>query len=749
MTEGNLRNVRGPVALDPAARWWKRISPTLVPVFAVITALIISMLFMMVTKLATTGRVDIGSQLNTTGTAYSALIEGSVGLVINNVLTTDNLNLAKTFVANQELTPREVNLAARTAGDLAVTGIDNALHYGEVLERHASLTDEELETLAGAIPDIQSVGDELLLQMKPLLTELDGLDSDEADALIEETAALNSLTAAARAKIEALAPAAKDLDDGELLAAMKAMQATSLNALQNWVEQLDVLSAQELTSTAPDAQDIAAMQAVGFEEVREQAAFAQHLQTLGILDSQALSDQLRITRDLYEDELLTGEDVATGLNSELTPLLEKSMVILRPNNQILFDRDASTVGIIYAEDKTPDDPSDDNRPETVYLHLGNSALLFFPSNLEDMLTRSIPFIIVGLAVALGFKGGLFNIGAEGQLYIGGVLAAWVGFSPIFADLSPWIHVPLVLVVGILGGLVWAGIPGLLKAYTGAHEVINTIMLNFIAVLLVDWLVKSTDPVILLDTASSVPRTPFLVAGARLPTFASLPPILFVVAGIAVLALGLWQRREIVQQDIRAAIRPIVYAILTVIAAFFLAWVSVRGVLHVGLLLMIFAVWFTGWFLDRTTLGFELRTVGANPDAARYAGMNVPVNIFLAMALSGALAGLAGAIEISGVQFSMQPLLFGGIGFDAIAVALLARTNPRNMIPAGLLWGALLSGAGLMQTRAEISIDLVKIIQALIIMFIAADAIIRFLWRVPEASAEEKETTLFAAKGWGG
>jgi simple sugar transport system permease protein len=120
-----------------------------------------------------------------------------------------------------------------------------------------------------------------------------------------------------------------------------------------------------------------------------------------------------------------------------------------------------------------------------------------------------------------------------------------------------------------------------------------------------------------------------------------------------------------------------------------------------------------------------------------------------MALSGALAGLAGAIEISGVQFAMQPGLFGGVGFDALAVALLARSNPRNMIPAGLLWGALLAGAGLMQTRAEISIDLVKIIQALIIMFVAADAIIRFLWRVPEASAEEKEASLIASTGWGG
>jgi len=161
------------------------------------------------------------------------------------------------------------------------------------------------------------------------------------------------------------------------------------------------------------------------------------------------------------------------------------------------------------------------------------------------------------------------------------------------------------------------------------------------------------------------------------------------------------------------------------------------------------VWLTDWFLERTTPGFELRTVGSNPDAAKYAGMNVRLNVVLALALGGALAGLAGAIEVSGVQLNMQPFFFGGIGFDAIAVALLARSNPRAMIPAGLLWGALLSGAGLMQTRANISIDLVKIIQALIIMFIAADAIIRYLWRVPEASDDEKQAALFASKGWGG
>jgi simple sugar transport system permease protein len=128
-------------------------------------------------------------------------------------------------------------------------------------------------------------------------------------------------------------------------------------------------------------------------------------------------------------------------------------------------------------------------------------------------------------------------------------------------------------------------------------------------------------------------------------------------------------------------------------------------------------------------------------------MSVPRNIVLAMALSGALAGLAGTIQVSGVQFNMQPAFFAGLGFDAIAVALLARTNPRNMIAAGFLWGGLLTGAGLMQINANISVDLVRIIQALIIMFIAADTIIRYLWRVPGADKDEKLASTFS-KGWG-
>jgi simple sugar transport system permease protein len=322
----------------------------------------------------------------------------------------------------------------------------------------------------------------------------------------------------------------------------------------------------------------------------------------------------------------------------------------------------------------------------------------------------------------------------------------VGFSPIFADLPLIIHLPLVIVVGVLGGALWGAIPGALKAYTGAHEVIVTIMLNYVAVLLVDWLIKSTSPIILLDPTASTPRTPYLVESARMPTFTSIPTWGFIAAGIVVLALGLYGQRHRLQRDWRFAIRPVVYGVLVAAGGIFLAWVGARGRLHLGLVLMLLTVWFTDWFLNKTTLGFELRTVGSNPDAARYAGMSVKRSMIFAMALSGALAGLAGTIEITSVQFNMQPAFFSGLGFDAIAVALLARSNPRSMIAAGLLWGSLLAGAGLMQVRADISIDLVKIIQALIIMFIAADAIIRYVWRVPQPA--EKATVSTFSKGWG-
>ncbi len=312
-----------------------------------------------------------------------------------------------------------------------------------------------------------------------------------------------------------------------------------------------------------------------------------------------------------------------------------------------------------------------------------------PGAIIDTIVRSTPFIIAGLAVGLGFKAGLFNIGAEGQLYAGATFAVFVGYS--IQGIPAIIHIPLVIIAGALGGFLWGAIPGFLKARTGAHEVINTIMLNYIAIRLTEWLIKSKTPYLMGDPKdASGARTRFIAESARLP--------------------------------------------------------AIPGTdLHVGILMAGALTLLVYWLLYRTTIGFELRTVGANPSAARYAGMNVPRTIVLAMALSGMLAGLAGAGEVLGVEHALKADFFAGLGFDAIAVALLARSNPIAMIASGLLWGGLLTGARLMQVRAELSIDLIKIVQALIIMFIAADQIVRWIYRI--RARKPSEETIFS-RGWG-
>jgi ABC-type uncharacterized transport system permease subunit len=308
--------------------------------------------------------------------------------------------------------------------------------------------------------------------------------------------------------------------------------------------------------------------------------------------------------------------------------------------------------------------------------------------------RSTPFIGAALAVAFAFRAGLFNIGAEGQLLMGATAAAWVGTFSWLADVPGPIAIPVVILAGALGGALWGGIPGVLKARTGAHEVIVTIMLNNIAVLYVRWLVNSQDPVILRDTGASVPRTAALPSSARLPEVVTTnPPV----------HLG-----------------------------FFLA------------ITLCVVVWF---ILRRTTFGFEVRTVGANPNAAKYAGMGVNRTIILVMALSGAFAGLAGAGEITGTSGFLSPGVFVGIGFDAIAIALLARANPFGIILTSILWGSMLSGAGLMQQDSGLSIDAVRIVQALVLLFIAADVIVRTIFRVRRTKETALETTQITS-GWG-
>lgn len=308
------------------------------------------------------------------------------------------------------------------------------------------------------------------------------------------------------------------------------------------------------------------------------------------------------------------------------------------------------------------------------------------------IARSVPFMGSALALAFAFRAGLFNIGAEGQLLVGGVSAAWVGTWAWMFDTPGIIAIPVILAAGAAGGFLWGWVPGVLRAYTGAHEVITTIMFNSIALFTIRWLVSSRDPVILRDTTATVPRTVGISDNAILPELVDSNPNL-----------------------------------------------------HWGLFVLVVVCFITAFVLRRTTFGFETITVGTNPHAAHYAGISVNRIIILAMALSGAFAGLAAASEVSGTNQFFQPGTFAFIGFDGIAIALLARANPVAIIPASFLWGALLAGAPLMQQEADVSIDVVRIIQAMVLLFVAADAIVRYLFRLRGEAGPYVEA---AATGWG-
>jgi general nucleoside transport system permease protein len=300
-----------------------------------------------------------------------------------------------------------------------------------------------------------------------------------------------------------------------------------------------------------------------------------------------------------------------------------------------------------------------------------------PTAISETLLYSTPLILAGLSVALAFRAGLFNIGAEGQI-IGGLLASsWVGFT---FDLPIVIHLPLALIAGFLGGAFWGSIAGFLKAKTGAHEVITTIMLNFIALHLLTFFLKTT---IYQRPGRSDPLSKEVAESARLPSFG----------------------------DYRVN------------------W----GILLA--LLMAFVVWY---LLFRTTIGFRFRAVGANPNAAAYAGMSVAGTYVLAMSLAGGLSGLAGAANLLGVAYSMSPG-FLNYGFDAIALALLGRTHPFGVVLAALLFGALRAGALQMQGVADVGTDIIVVIQALIIMFVAAPALVREIYRIKARGAVETDT----------
>jgi simple sugar transport system permease protein len=303
-----------------------------------------------------------------------------------------------------------------------------------------------------------------------------------------------------------------------------------------------------------------------------------------------------------------------------------------------------------------------------------------PNAFTETLIASVPYVFLGLGVALGFRAGLFNIGAEGQFYLGAIFGVYVGFS--LHGLPAIIHIPLAILAGMLGGFLYGAIPGLLKARFGAHEVITTIMLNYTAYALTDYLINRGP---MGDKHASAPKTPFVDTAAQLP---------ILVPGSR---------------------------------------------LHLGLLIALAAVPLVWFLIERTTIGFRIRAVGLNQSAARAAGISVGWTVVQTMGISGALAGLAGADEVLGVSHFMPPSFSVGYGFDAIAVALLARSNPWAILPASFLFGAMRSGAGFMQLQTQVSADLISIVQATVIMFVAAPLLVRWIFRIRAAEGIETVT----------
>ncbi len=304
-----------------------------------------------------------------------------------------------------------------------------------------------------------------------------------------------------------------------------------------------------------------------------------------------------------------------------------------------------------------------------------------------------PYILGGLAVALAFKAGLFNIGGEGQLALGATTAALIGYALpewLGMEIPAFIHLPLTILAGMAAGALWAGIVGYLKAYTGGHEVINTIMMNYIALNSISFLLNG--PMKDKSPTNVIARTPEIAEGARIAQ-------LFDIPGIRV---------------------------------------------HWGFILALLVAFLVWWLLNKTTLGFEIRTVGANPDAAKYAGMNVKRIIIISMMLSGMLAGLAGTVEVTGLNYRHELGFSIGYGFDAIAIALLGKSHPLGIVLAAILFAAMRNGATRMQFLTQMPVDLISMLQALILLFVAADAIVRYIYRI-KAQGERVVLT----RGWGG
>lgn len=301
-------------------------------------------------------------------------------------------------------------------------------------------------------------------------------------------------------------------------------------------------------------------------------------------------------------------------------------------------------------------------------------------NITNTTAEATPLIAAGLAVAIAFRAGLFNIGAQGQAMVGALAAAFVGFT--VKGLPIFLHLPLVILVGLITGAIWGGIVGVLKARTGAHEVILTIMLNYVAFYLLLWMLRT--PGLLQAAGSNQPQTRPTPASAQFP-------------------------------DLLGPQFPN------------LDW---------GFVIVIAATVFVWWLIERSSLGLRLRALGENPHAARAAGMSVDRLYIYAMLFAGGLAGLAAMNQIQGnVTTGFGATIDAGIGFDAITVALLGRSRAWGTFAAGILFGALKAGSFSMQAQG-IPVDIVLVVQSLIVLFIAAPPLLRAVFFLPKTDAEK-------------
>ncbi|MFF5627268.1 ABC transporter permease [Microbacterium sp. LWH10-1.2] len=308
--------------------------------------------------------------------------------------------------------------------------------------------------------------------------------------------------------------------------------------------------------------------------------------------------------------------------------------------------------------------------------------------LTETLKFATPLIAAGLGVGLAFRAGLFNIGGQGQMLMA---AAAAGYVATAWDLPFPLHMIAALIAGIVAGAIWAGIAGLLKARTGAHEVIVTIMLNHIAFYLLAWMLATQG--LLQAPGSNNPKTAPMAENAIFP-----------------LILGPMYK------------------------------------LHLGFLLALVAVAITWWLLERSSLGFRFRAVGENPAAARTAGISVGRMYFTVMLIAGALVGLAGVSQVLGTEpKGFSGGIDAGIGFDAITVALLGRSRPLGILGAGLLFGAFKTGGFTMQASQGVPIEIVLVVQSLIVLFIAAPPLVRAMFGLPQPGRASRRQRRAAKK----